>query len=130
MKLEVLEWFLHSSGVADNYHIFPPAPYRGPTVINPKPTKIPRHMRPMFPGHETLWHRPELHTRHSPIMTSWGTAVAVPLVISYPFVLATASYPSVAASQYQSSITGQPGGTDPNLLFGEPQGFDYFLKNF
>ena len=96
----------------------------GHIVYGPK--HVPKHMRPMFPGHQTYPHRPELHQRYSPVFAGAARTVIPPLLVAYPFVTATAQYPQVAGKQYQSSITGQPTASDPNLLFGGKQGLSYF----
>jgi len=62
-----------------------------------------------------------------------GTPLAVwsvPALAVAGMVAATHYYPEVAGPQYQSAMSGQMSGSDPNLLFGGKQGWDYFLKNF
>ena len=51
----------------------------GQIVYGPK--NIPKHMRPMFEGHNTNWHRPELHARYSPVFASAGI-VAAPVAVA------------------------------------------------
>jgi hypothetical protein len=98
----------------------------------PKPTRMERYHARHFPN--------SMYDFGRNIQTSGGTNIR-PLVVgayaaagvyavSLPFLMATSTYPQVSGPQFQSSISGQPSGSDPNLLFGGKQGLDYFLKNF
>jgi hypothetical protein len=53
------------------------APY-GNIVYGPR--NYPAHMKPMFEGHQTYPHRPELHPRYSPVFATAGTVVVPPAV--------------------------------------------------
>ncbi len=136
MKVEMFE-LAFKLATGHDYETFTlgmKAPH-GQIVLDPKRAKLTRMER--------------YHARHFPdsvydfgrnIQTSGGTnirpfvvgtyAAAAVYAVSLPFLMATAIYPQVSGSQFQSAITGQPSGSDPNLLFGEPQGLDYFFNNF
>jgi len=105
MKLEMVEFLLHASGVTTQeiYHLNQRMPH-GQIVYGPK--KLPFMDRPYMEGYKTY---PELSRRGGPFTYALAAAVAVPLVVSYPFVTATANYPLIAGAQYQSAMSGQIG---------------------
>lgn len=115
MKKEMFE-FLFGMATGHEYEILPPAraPY-GQIVYGEK--YVPRHLRPMFEGHKTY---PELSRRYSPVFAGAARVVGPPLLVSYPFVTATAHYPEVAGPQYQSAMSGQMGIGSSALTMQKP----------
>ncbi len=125
MKREMLEFLLHTQGY-DTIGVRQTMP-KGQWVYGPK--YVPIMDRPYMQGYKTY---PELTRRGTlPLYAAAGFTVGTAVYLTaLPFMVATATYPKVSGPQYQSAMSGQMSGSDPNLLFGKPQGFDYFLKNF
>ncbi len=141
MKSQMLEFMLHLSGVnplGDYPHLHMRAPH-GHIVYGPKasqrPTRMQRFHARHFPGHSYDFGphgRGYTGTGAIGYGAIVGTYAAAGLyAVSAPFILATDTYSTVAASQYQSAMSGQPSGaSDPRLLFGGAQGIDYFLRGW
>lgn len=117
MKLDMVEFLLHASGVTtqEMIHLNQRMPH-GQIVYGPK--YVPKHLRPMFEGHKTY---PELSRQYSPLFGAMARVAAPPLLVAYPFVTATAHYPLIAGAQYQSAMSGQIGIGSSALNMRKPE---------
>ncbi len=135
MKYEMLQFVLETQGISvphiDMLYMQSP---QGATIIDPKVPWYERHVHEMgqrFPQSHYRYH-PELTAGRGSGMAAFvyarssslagASIVAIP---AYLAVTATASYPTVAGPQYQSSMSGQPSiGVDLQTLI-EPGLFDW-----
>ncbi len=82
MKQELYEFVIHQALPNSEYMDIAGFAQRMPhgQIVYGKKI-VPRHMRPMFEGHQTYPYRPELHPRYSPVYAIAGI-VAAPAAVA------------------------------------------------